>query len=94
MTQHPDRWYIGELHVRKVKETITGGGVTPRDSPIELRWDNHCKYFINNINPLEKTYSDVGATQMDILSNDAMTNQHKAMSRMSYGNDIEDDLPF
>lgn len=94
MTQHPDRWYIGELHVRKVKETITGGGVTPRDSPIELRWDNHCKYFINNINPLEKTYSDVGATQMDILSNDAMTNQHKAMSRMSYGNDLEDDLPF
>ena len=94
MTQHPDRWNIGELHVRKVKETITGGGVTPRDSPIELRWDNHCKYFINNINPLEKTYSDVGATQMDILSSDAMTNQHKAMSRMSYGNDLEDDLPF
>jgi hypothetical protein len=96
MTQHPDRWNIGELHVRKVKETITGGTVTPRDSPIELRWDNHCKYFIDNINPLEKTYSDVGATQMDILGEQAIhrSKQHQAMSRMSYGSDLDDNIPF
>lgn len=96
MTQHPDRWNIGELHVRKVKETITGGTVTPRDSPIELRWDNHCKYFINNVNPLEKTYSDVGATQMDILSEQAIhrSKQHQRMNRMSYGSDLDDNIPF
>lgn len=96
MTQHPDRWNIGEIHVRKVKETITGGTVTPRDSPIELRWDNHCKYFIDNINPLEKTYSDVGATQMDILGEQAIhrSKQHQAMNRMSYGSDLNDDIPF
>ncbi|QDP46498.1 MAG: putative bifunctional DNA primase/polymerase [Prokaryotic dsDNA virus sp.] len=96
MTQHPDRWNIGEIHVRKVKETITGGTVTPRDSPIELRWDNHCKYFIDNINPLEKTYSDVGATQMDILGEQAIhrSKQHQAMSRMSYGSDLDDNIPF
>jgi hypothetical protein len=92
MTQHPDRWNLGELHVRKVKETITGGGVTPRDAPIELRWSNHCKYFIDNINPLDKTYSDVGQTEMDILGNEAKTKQHKGMNNMSYG--IDDDLPF
>ena len=91
MTQHSERWNIGELHVRKVKETITGGGVTPRDAPIELRWSNHCKYFIDNINPLDKTYSDVGHTEMDILGNEAKTKQHQAMNRMSYD---EDDLPF
>ena len=96
MTQHDERWNIGELHVRKVKETITGGGVTPRDAPIELRWSDHCKYFIDNINPLEKTYSDVGATQMDMLTNvAAKTNQHSRMSHISYGDDTEaDDLPF
>ena len=92
MTQHPDRWNLGELHVRKVKETITGGAVTPRDAPIELRWDNHCKYFIDNINPLDKTYSDVGLNEMDNLGNAAIkTKQHQAMNRMSYD---DDDLPF
>ena len=92
MTQHPERWNLGELHVRKVKETITGGGVTPRDAPIELRWSNHCKYFIDNINPLDKTYSDVGQTEMDILGNQVIkTKQHQAMNRMSYD---DDDLPF
>ena len=96
MTQHDERWNIGELHVRKVKETITGGGVTPRDAPIELRWSDHCKYFIDNINPLEKTYSDVGATQMDMLTNVAeKTEKHSRMSHMSYGDDTEaDNLPF
>ena len=96
MTQHAERWNIAELHVRKVKETITGGGVTPRDAPIELRWSDHCKYFIDNINPLEKTYSDVGATQMDMLTNVAeKTEKHSRKSYMSYGNDTEaDNLPF
>ena len=96
MTQHSERWAIGELHVRKVKETITGGSVTPRDKPIELRWEDHCKYYIDNINPLEKTYSDVGATDMDVLGEQAInkSKQHSMMSRMSYGIDEPDDLPF
>lgn len=97
MTQHSERWSIGELHVRKVKETITGGSVTPRDKPIELRWDDHSKYYIDNINPLENTYSDVGETEMDILGEQALnkSKQHQMMNRMSYGLDEEvDDLPF
>lgn len=36
-TQHPQQWMITELHVRKVKETETGGCVTPRQQPIRLR---------------------------------------------------------
>ena len=90
MTQHSERWNIGELHVRKVKETITGGCVTPRDKPIELKWDNHCAYLINNINPLEKTY-EKQPEQLDMLKK---TDQHKNMSRMSYGINEADDLPF
>ena len=90
MTQHTERWNIGELHVRKVKETITGGCVTPRDKPIELRWVNHSAYLINNINPLEKTY-EKQTEQLDMLEK---TNQHQNMSRMSYGVDEADNLPF
>ena len=90
MTQHTERWNIGELHVRKVKETITGGCVTPRDKPLELRWYNHCAYFIDNLNPLEHTY-EKPAEQLDLYK----TKEHQSMSRMSYGNDDNDDnLPF
>lgn len=90
MTQHTERWNIGELHVRKVKETITGGCVTPRDKPLELRWVNHCAYLINNINPLQKTY-DKEPEQLDLIPK---TNQHQNMSKMSYGIDEGDNLPF
>jgi hypothetical protein len=36
-TQHPDRWMISDIHVRKVKETETGGRPTNMDSPISMR---------------------------------------------------------
>jgi hypothetical protein len=36
-TQHPTQWMITELHVSKVKETETGGCVTPKQQPIRLR---------------------------------------------------------
>ena len=36
-TQHPDRWMVSDIHVRKVKETETGGRPTSMDAPISLR---------------------------------------------------------
>ena len=36
-TQHVDDWNVTELHVRKIKETETGGKVTSFDEPIKLR---------------------------------------------------------
>tara|TARA_R100001440_G_scaffold23689_1_gene38604 strand:+ start:23084 stop:24064 length:981 start_codon:yes stop_codon:yes gene_type:complete len=90
MTQHPERWNIGELHVRKVKETITGGCVTPRDKPLELRWYNHCAYFINNQNPLQHTY-EKPTEQLDLYK----SQEHENMTKMSYGNDeINNNIPF
>lgn len=35
-TQHPTEWMVTELHIRKVKETETGGKVTPREQPIKI----------------------------------------------------------
>ena len=54
MTQHEQRKNIFELHVRKVKETITGGAQTPRDKPIEFVFDNYKGFLVNGVNPLKK----------------------------------------
>lgn len=36
-TQHPSDWMLSEIHVRKVKETESGGRPTSIDSPVVLR---------------------------------------------------------
>jgi hypothetical protein len=36
ITQHPTEWMITEIHVRKVKDTDTGGRPTSEDSPVKL----------------------------------------------------------
>ncbi len=91
MTQHPKLWSTAEVHVRKIKETITGGSTTQRDSPILMKWENHCIYTINNKNPLANSYSDVGDKDKSNLYK--LTPQHEAMKKMSYGNETEE-LPF
>lgn len=40
MVQHPEEWMWTELHVRKVKETETGGHPTGLDFPVRLRMTN------------------------------------------------------
>lgn len=36
ITQHPTDWMITEIHVRKIKDTETGGRPTPLDEPIKF----------------------------------------------------------
>lgn len=36
ITQHPTDWNITEIHVRKIKETETGGKPTPIDEPVKF----------------------------------------------------------
>ena len=91
MTQHPKLWSTSEVHIRKIKETITGGSCTLRDNPILMKWENHCKYTINGKNPLADSYSDVGDTDISNLAE--LSPQHKAMKKMSYG-DTTEELPF
>lgn len=44
-TQHPNEWMWLELHIRKVKETETGGRVTPKDSPVKIKMnETGCGY--------------------------------------------------
>lgn len=39
MTQHSTKWNVSEIHVRKVKETESGGKPTPIDAPIALKME-------------------------------------------------------
>lgn len=36
ITQHPTDWMVNEIHVRKIKDTDTGGRPTPQDMPVKL----------------------------------------------------------
>lgn len=36
ITQHPTDWMVTEIHVRKIKDTETGGRPTPLDEPIKF----------------------------------------------------------
>lgn len=56
MTQHETRFNITEVHVRKVKETLTGGGVTNRENPLLFTMHNHCKFTIGGIDVLEQPH--------------------------------------
>jgi hypothetical protein len=45
ITQHPTDWMITEIHVRKIKDTDTGGRVTSIDSPVKLEmYKNGCAF--------------------------------------------------
>ena len=46
VTQHPTEWMVTELHVRKIKDTETGGRVTPIDNPVKLEmYRNGCAFL-------------------------------------------------
>lgn len=46
ITQHPTDWMVTEIHVRKIKDTETGGRVTAIDSPVKLEmYNNGCSFI-------------------------------------------------
>jgi len=56
MTQHKTLWMISEIHVRKVKETESGGRPTGIDSPVCLRMTNGaCGFTHGGIDPIDRT---------------------------------------
>jgi hypothetical protein len=50
LTQHPTDWNITEIHVRKIKDTDTGGRVTGIDEPVKLEmYKGGCGFREKNI---------------------------------------------
>jgi hypothetical protein len=52
MTQFEARKNFTEIHVRKVKETITGGSVTPLDRPLIFKMWNFTRFEVGERNPI------------------------------------------
>lgn len=48
LTQHPQRWMLTEIHVKKVKETATGGTPTFMDEPVRFKLHDGCKFLCKN----------------------------------------------
>lgn len=52
-TQHPTDWMQSHIHVRKVKDTDTGGRPTSMDEPIKLRSvRNNVGFTIGDVDPI------------------------------------------
>lgn len=45
-TQHPTEWMITEWHIRKIKDTETGGSMTPLLNPVKFRMTPNQSAFI------------------------------------------------
>jgi hypothetical protein len=71
--QHPKEWMITEIHNRKVKETETGGRVTPQLQPIKMTLNkNMCGFTVMNemgysCDPIATFQSKNKPTQTEII---------------------------
>ena len=46
VTQHPTDWMVTEVHVRKIKDTETGGKPTPLEQPVKFEmYNNGCSFI-------------------------------------------------
>jgi len=61
ITQHPTDWMITELHVRKIKDTETGGRPTPIDIPVKFEMYKRGCAFIERLEmggvPVDPVYN-------------------------------------
>lgn len=59
-TGHAERWMVSDIHVKKVKETETGGRPTVDDAPISLRMSQgNCGYTIAGIDIITEVLKSV-----------------------------------
>ena len=75
ITQHPTDWMITEFHVRKIKETDTGGRPTPIDQPVKFEMYRNGSAFIERledgegrppIDPIERWHNQYKQNQSPI----------------------------
>ncbi len=55
---HPTRKFTTELYIRKIKDTETGGEVTPIDDPIDCQFNGGLGFTIDGQNVLNQTKQD------------------------------------
>jgi len=61
---NPDRWMLTEIHVRKIKETETGGKVTGIDNPVIIQATDGLVGYIDELgiyNPVKRFHDQAGS---------------------------------
>ena len=96
LTQHPSDWMITEVHVRKIKDTETGGMPTPLESPVRFEMYKGGTAF------KERPYE--GGDAIDPIDewhykNGTKIDHRKTNSSFNFGygaikNDSEEDITF
>lgn len=75
--QHPTEWMITQIHVRKIKETETGGHHTPMDSPVKLKSIPGAIGFetMDGFNPITNILKPVVAIQQRLTEPEKKDNE-------------------
>ncbi len=71
LTSHPTEWMVTEIHVRKIKETETGGRVTPKDKPVKIVMNKNGCGFSEFLGTRDENATDI------IYGNDPIENWHR-----------------
>ena len=91
-TQHEDEWFITQVHIRKIKETSTGGKPTFIDKPVKcVKYKQ--SFEVLNVNPLTGVTQDRDG---EFLKNQAIEKARKDLEEEElFKKDInESDIPF
>lgn len=108
LTQHPTDWMLTELHIRKIKDTETGGKPTPLESPIKFEmYKNGCAFIERredgerSIDPVAQWHINNGSLQQELYNADLeIKNQFNGQSKNTERNiwlpysDQIDEAPF
>lgn len=103
VTQHPTEWMITDLHIRKIKETETGGKVTPAGQPVRIVMKkNGCGFAelidmyddkpILGKDPIEEFHKNNKPIQASF--DDTLDYQPPTPYRNVYLDELKDENPF
>lgn len=81
-------WKQTQLHIRKIKDTETGGRVTPYDSPVIIQLKNGCRFVDNNSNCLMTGTTYVEGNLSGIQPNTAFDNV------INYSEPTKEQIPY
>jgi len=83
LTQHPTDWMLTEIHVRKIKDTETGGKPTPLDNPIKFEmYKSGCAFIeyredgLQCIDPIQQWHIKNGSLQQELYESEIRINNN------------------
>jgi len=105
ITQHPTDWMVTEVHVRKIKDTETGGKVTAIDNPVKFEmYKGGCAFIeyredgLQCFDPIQQWHMKNGSIQQDLYESEIRINNNFNSKSKLFDSDnwipYADDNPF